>query len=573
MTYGVGAPAAADALVIFGITGDLARVMTFRSLYRLERRGLLDVPIVGVAVDDWTVEQLREHARDVDRRDRGGARRRGLRPAGRAAVVPGRRLRRRRDLRARLRRRSRAPRRRSSTSRSRPSSSAGSSAGSPAPELTANARIVIEKPFGHDLESARALAARAARVRRRVAALPDRPLPREDGPRGDPLPPLRERDARAALEPQLRRERPDHDGRELRRRGSRPLLRPGRRAARRRRQPPDAGARRRRDGAARRAATRARSRTRRSALFQAVAERRPGAVRPRPVRRLPSNRRRRAGLARPRPTPRCGSTSRTGAGRACRSSSARGSALPVTQTEMRLRVQAPAAARLRRARRQRPEPNQLVVQLDPTTGVRFRLQAPRADTVDPSTIDARHASSPTRAARGRRRTRCCCTPRSSATAPTSPARTASRRRGASCSRCSTIHRRWSRTRPGRGGRRRPTASSPATRPGTSRGSTARGVVSTTPGAERQRVETFGRLEDGLRQAGDWYHWGPYLSERQWGTVREDYSAGGDGVGVLPARPRPLARVPLGRGRARRLLRRRAAALPRRSRSGTAATRS
>ena len=52
----------ADALVIYGITGDLAKVMTFRSLYRLERRGLLDCPIVGVAVDDWTVERLREHA-------------------------------------------------------------------------------------------------------------------------------------------------------------------------------------------------------------------------------------------------------------------------------------------------------------------------------------------------------------------------------------------------------------------------------------------------------------------------------------------------------------------------------
>jgi hypothetical protein len=46
-------------------------------------------------------------------------------------------------------------------------------------------------------------------------------------------------------------------------------------------------------------------------------------------------------------------------------------------------------------------------------------------------------------------------------------------------------------------------------------------------AERERVEGFGRLEDGLRQAGDWYLWGPYLSERQWGTVREDYSADGD----------------------------------------------
>ena len=53
----------ADVLVIFGITGDLARVMTFRSLYRLEQRGLLDCPIVGVAVDDWTIDQLVERAR------------------------------------------------------------------------------------------------------------------------------------------------------------------------------------------------------------------------------------------------------------------------------------------------------------------------------------------------------------------------------------------------------------------------------------------------------------------------------------------------------------------------------
>jgi glucose-6-phosphate 1-dehydrogenase len=53
----------ADALVAFGITGDLAKLKTFTSLYRLEQRGLLDCPIVGVAVDDWTVDRLREHAR------------------------------------------------------------------------------------------------------------------------------------------------------------------------------------------------------------------------------------------------------------------------------------------------------------------------------------------------------------------------------------------------------------------------------------------------------------------------------------------------------------------------------
>jgi glucose-6-phosphate 1-dehydrogenase len=52
-----------DVLVVFGITGDLARVMTFRSLYRLEARGLLDCPIVGVAADDWTIDQLVDRAR------------------------------------------------------------------------------------------------------------------------------------------------------------------------------------------------------------------------------------------------------------------------------------------------------------------------------------------------------------------------------------------------------------------------------------------------------------------------------------------------------------------------------
>ena len=53
------------------------------------------------------------------------------------------------------------------------------------------------------------------------------------------------------------------------------------------------------------------------------------------------------------------------------------------------------------------------------------------------------------------------------------------------------------------------------------------------GAERERVDGFGRLEDGLRQAGEWYRWGPYVSERQWGTVREDYSADGEAWDYLP----------------------------------------
>ena len=57
-------PKEADVMVIFGITGDLAKVMTFHSLYRLEKRDLLDVPIVGVAADDWSVEKLASHAHE-----------------------------------------------------------------------------------------------------------------------------------------------------------------------------------------------------------------------------------------------------------------------------------------------------------------------------------------------------------------------------------------------------------------------------------------------------------------------------------------------------------------------------
>lgn len=53
-----------DALVIFGITGDLARHMTFRSLYRLEARGVLDCPVVGVARQELDDERLRALAHE-----------------------------------------------------------------------------------------------------------------------------------------------------------------------------------------------------------------------------------------------------------------------------------------------------------------------------------------------------------------------------------------------------------------------------------------------------------------------------------------------------------------------------
>jgi glucose-6-phosphate 1-dehydrogenase len=52
-----------DTLVMFGASGDLAKKKLFPAVYRLEKRGLLGVPVVGVALDDWTDEDLRTHAR------------------------------------------------------------------------------------------------------------------------------------------------------------------------------------------------------------------------------------------------------------------------------------------------------------------------------------------------------------------------------------------------------------------------------------------------------------------------------------------------------------------------------
>jgi glucose-6-phosphate 1-dehydrogenase len=152
------ADAPGDVLVVFGITGDLAKVMTFRSLYRLEAHGLLDCPIVGVAVDDWSVDDLRERARtsiegtgeqidptvfdrfaerlsyvsgdftDPATYERVGAAIEGMTtPVFYLEIPPflfGRVVKELTD--------------------------AG---------LTRGARVVVEKPFGHDLESARALAA------------------------------------------------------------------------------------------------------------------------------------------------------------------------------------------------------------------------------------------------------------------------------------------------------------------------------------------------------------------------------------------------------------------------------
>jgi glucose-6-phosphate 1-dehydrogenase len=146
----------ADVLAIFGITGDLAKKMTFRALYRLEARGMLDCPIVGVAIDDWSVEQLREHAREavgatVASPDEDVFER----LAGRLSYVQG-------DYAEpgtfeRVANAVDDARQPVFYLEVPPSLFATVVGGLARAGLTEGARVVIEKPFGHDLESARAL--------------------------------------------------------------------------------------------------------------------------------------------------------------------------------------------------------------------------------------------------------------------------------------------------------------------------------------------------------------------------------------------------------------------------------
>ena len=67
-----------------------------------------------------------------------------------------------------------------------------------------------------------------------------------------------------------------------------------------------------------------------------------------------------------------------------------------------------------------------------------------------------------------------------------------------------------------------------------------------------------RLVETRDGRANWRRWGRILADRQWGTVREDYSEDGDAVGRLAARRRAFARLSLGRGRPARDLRRAAA---------------
>ncbi|MGB7684987.1 MAG: glucose-6-phosphate dehydrogenase [Solirubrobacterales bacterium] len=155
--------ASADVLAIFGISGDLAKKMTFRALYRLEARGKLHCPIVGVAIDEWDDEKLRAHARDaigatVADPDEDVF----SRLAARLTYVQGDYA--DADTFERVGKALGECRRPVFYLEVPPSLFATVVNGLGKAGLTENAHVVIEKPFGHDLESARALNAELCEV-------------------------------------------------------------------------------------------------------------------------------------------------------------------------------------------------------------------------------------------------------------------------------------------------------------------------------------------------------------------------------------------------------------------------
>jgi glucose-6-phosphate 1-dehydrogenase len=152
----MASPRKADVLVIFGITGDLAKKMTFRALYRLEARKRLDSRIIGVARNDWNDANLAEHVRaalhhtrvDIDEAV-------FKRLAKRLTYVCGEYD--KPDTYQRVAAAIKDDKHPVFYLEIPPSLFSTVVRGLGEAGATKNARVVIEKPFGHDLDSARAL--------------------------------------------------------------------------------------------------------------------------------------------------------------------------------------------------------------------------------------------------------------------------------------------------------------------------------------------------------------------------------------------------------------------------------
>ncbi len=315
-----------DCLVMLGVTGDLAKKKLIPAVYRLHARGLLNIPVVGSGPAGLEPRRpgqprprlARGHRREVRQPD-------PRRPA-RALDLRVGRLRGPADLRAARagRGRRRAP---------------DLPHGHPAVDVRVRrrrpgrGRAQQGRP-AHRREAVRARPRLGRRAERhdpaalpRVGDLPHRPLPRQGGHAQPAHHPLRQRHPRAAVAPHVRVRGEDHDGRVVRRRGPRLVLRLGRRPARRHAEPPAADG-----GAVRHGAAGQRERQgpprREGQGADGGPAGRPEALRPGPVPRLPVGHRRGARVATPRPSARSGSTSIRPGGAASRSSSGPASRWP-----------------------------------------------------------------------------------------------------------------------------------------------------------------------------------------------------------------------------------------------------
>jgi glucose-6-phosphate 1-dehydrogenase len=145
-----------DALVLFGVTGDLAHKMIFPALYALAKRGALKIPVIGVAFPKWSLARLRKRVTDSIRRSGGIDDKRALHHLlSRLSYVSG-------DYNdpgtfTAIKKTLGSARRPAHYLAIPPSLFETVIKGLGAANLAKEARVIVEKPFGRDLASAREL--------------------------------------------------------------------------------------------------------------------------------------------------------------------------------------------------------------------------------------------------------------------------------------------------------------------------------------------------------------------------------------------------------------------------------
>ncbi len=145
-----------DALVLFGVTGDLAHKMIFPALYAMAKRGALKVPVIGVAFPKWSLERLHKRVTDSIKRSGGIDNRRALKHLlSLFGYVSG-------DYKdaatfTALKKSLGKARRPAHYLAIPPSLFDTVIKGLGAAKLSEHARVIVEKPFGRDLASAREL--------------------------------------------------------------------------------------------------------------------------------------------------------------------------------------------------------------------------------------------------------------------------------------------------------------------------------------------------------------------------------------------------------------------------------